>query len=45
MAWHGMIETAKANQVEPYSYLKTLYSPLQQAETLEDIEGLLPWNV
>ncbi len=42
---YSMIETAKANQVEPYIYLKTVFSQLPQAESLEDIEGLLPWNI
>ncbi len=40
----SMIETAKANGLEPYEYLKTVFTKLPQAEALEDIEVLLPWN-
>ncbi|WP_261359879.1 transposase domain-containing protein [Vibrio sp. CyArs1] len=40
-----MIETAKLNGLEPYSYLHTLLSQLPYAETVEDIEALLPWNL
>ncbi len=42
---YSMIETAKANGLEPYQYLKTVFTKLPQAETLEDIEALLPWNI
>lgn len=41
---YSLIETAKANQVEPYAYLKVVFEQLPQAETVEDIERLLPWN-
>jgi transposase len=42
---YSIIETAKANGLEPYAYLKTVFTKLPQAETLEEIEALLPWNV
>ena len=42
---YSLIETAKLNGLEPYSYLHTLLSKLPYAETLEDIEALLPWNL
>jgi hypothetical protein len=42
---YSMIETAKANDLEPYAYLKTVFTKLPQAKSLEDIEALLPWNV
>jgi transposase len=42
---YSIIETAKANELEPYDYLKTVFTKLPQAETLEDIETLLPWKV
>jgi transposase len=41
---YSLIETAKANDLEPYAYLKQIYTSLPQAETLEDIDALLPWN-
>lgn len=39
---YSIIETAKANELEPYDYLKTVFTKLPQAETLEDVEALLP---
>ena len=42
---YSLIETVKLNGLEPYSYLHTLLSKLPYAETLEDIEALLPWNL
>ena len=41
---YSIIETAKANGLEPYAYLKLLFTQLPSAETLEDIAALLPWN-
>jgi len=44
--WYSIIETAKANGLEPYSYLKYLMTefPIYQSEG-KNIEPLLPWNV
>ena len=44
--WYSIIETAKANGLEPYFYLKYLMTkfPIYQSEG-KDIEELLPWNV
>jgi transposase len=42
---YSMIETAKANNIEPYQYLRAVFTKLPQAETLETIEALLPWNI
>jgi transposase len=42
---YSLVETAKANGLEPYAYLKHVFTLLPQANTLEDIEALLPWNV
>lgn len=41
---YSIIESAKANQIEPYSYLKQIYTELPKVETVEDMEKLLPWN-
>ena len=43
--FYGLIETAKANSVEPYSYLKYVIGNIANAETVEDLEALLPWNM
>jgi len=39
-----LIETARANHVEPYAYLVHVLTKLPYAETVEDLEELLPWN-
>jgi len=45
-AWYSIVETAKANGLEPYHYLKWLFTEmpryLQQGLALDP---LLPWNV
>jgi len=42
---YSLIETAKANKLEPYAYLRFIFEKLPLAETLQDYEDLLPWNV
>jgi len=42
---YSLIETAKANGLEPYAYLRYLFTALPRAETVEVIEALLPGNV
>ena len=42
---YGLIETAKANGLEPYAYLKLVFTELPKAVTLADVEALLPWHV
>lgn len=39
---YSVIETAKANGIEPYAYLRHIFEELPKAKTLEDIEALLP---
>lgn len=41
---YSLIETAKANGIEPYHYLTRVFTDLPKAQTVEDIERLLPWN-
>ena len=41
---YSLIETAKANGLEPYAYLRHLFTTLPKAETVEAIEALLPGN-
>ena len=38
----GLIETAKANKIEPYRYLRWIFTELPKATSLEEIEALLP---
>ena len=42
---YSLIQTAKANQLNPYEYLKHVFKALPNANTVEDIENLLPWKV
>jgi len=42
---YGLIETAKANGLEPYAYLRHIFKELPKAMSVEDVESLLPWNV
>jgi transposase len=41
---YSIIETAKANGLSPYAYLKNIFIELPNVNTLEQIEMLLPWN-
>jgi transposase len=41
----SLVETAKANGLEPHAYLSHLIERLPLARTVEDFEALLPWNV
>jgi len=43
--FYSLIETAKANEIEPYAYLRHLFKALPYADTVEKMEALLPWNV
>jgi transposase len=42
---YSLIETAKANGIEPYAYLRRVFTDLPNAQSVEQIEALLPWNV
>lgn len=42
---YSLVQTARANDVEPYAYLNYLFDRLPLAATVEDFEALLPWNV
>ena len=42
---YSLIETAKANGLEPYAYLRYLFTELPKAETVEAVEALLPGNL
>lgn len=42
---YSLVETAKANGLDPYWYLRHVFEWLPMAECLADFEMLLPWNV
>ena len=41
---YSLIETAKANGLEPYAYLKHVFTGLPKVTSVEDIETLLPYQ-
>jgi transposase len=41
---YSLIETAKANNVEPYAYLQQVIEQLPKATSVEEISALLPYN-
>ena len=43
--FYSLIETAKANGLEPYAYLRYLFTELPKAETVDAIEALLPGDI
>ena len=44
-AIYSVIETAKANGLDAYGYLKFIIEKLPLAEGEEDVVALLPWNI
>lgn len=44
-ALYSLVETAKANGLEPYSYFRHIFDKLPITETITDLEALLPWNL
>jgi hypothetical protein len=41
----SLIETAKANGLEPYAYLRYIFAKLPLAQTEQDLKELLPQNI
>ena len=44
-AFYSLIETAKSNDLEPYWYLRYLYTKLPYCENNEDLRKLLPYRL
>ena len=42
---YSLIETAKANNLEPSAYIGHVLDHIAEADTLEKLEALLPWNI
>ncbi len=42
---YSLIETCKANSVEPYGYLVSLFKALPLANIADDYEALMPWRL
>jgi len=41
---YSLVETARANGIEPHAYLSRLFAELPKATSAEHFEALLPWN-
>ena len=42
---YSLVETAKLNRLEPYAYLRHVFTELPKATNVEHIEGLLPYRI
>lgn len=42
---YGLIETAKANNINAYNYLLCVFNALPNVQSVEDVEVLLPSDV
>ncbi|GAB1433131.1 hypothetical protein MASR2M29_17560 [Spirochaetota bacterium] len=42
---YSLIESAKNNSLNPYSYLHNVFKQLPQARDTGNFESLLPWNI
>ena len=42
---YSLVESAKANKLEPYVYLQHVLAHIAAADTVEKLEALLPWNL
>lgn len=43
--YYTLIETAKANKIDPYEYIHFLVSRIAAVDSVEGYEALLPWNM
>jgi transposase len=43
--YYSLIESAKANGLDPYAYLRQVLAQLPYADSVEKYEALLPWNI
>lgn len=42
---YSLVETCKANRIDPYDYLVRLFGKLPLAKNADDFEALLPWHL
>ena len=42
---YSLVQTAKANGLEPYAWLRRVMRDLPKAKTVDEVEALLPWNL
>ena len=42
---YSLVMSCRANEIEPYAYLNSLFEQLPAASTVGQVEALLPWNL
>jgi transposase len=42
---YSLVETAKANGHEPYTWLRHVLRDLPKASTVDEVDALMPWNL
>jgi transposase len=42
---YSLVQTARANELEPYAYLRALFERLPAAQNVAAFEALLPWKI
>ena len=42
---YSLVQTAKANGLEPYAWLRRVLCDLPAANSVDAVEALLPWNM
>jgi len=42
--YYTLIESAKANDIDPYKYILHLCNNIARVQNVDDVEALLPWN-
>jgi len=42
---YSLVESAKANGIEPWRYLETVFERLPRAKSEADLDALLPWRI
>jgi hypothetical protein len=42
---YSLLETAKANGLEPYTWLRQVLNELPAAKTVDDVDAIMPWHI
>jgi hypothetical protein len=41
----SLVQTCRANEIEPHAYLRRVFAELPAGKSVEQIEALLPWSI
>ncbi|RFP13621.1 MULTISPECIES: transposase domain-containing protein [unclassified Duganella] len=42
---YSLVQTAKANGIDPFTYLRYVFATMPKLKTADEVESLLPWNM